>query len=409
MGHLDLANYAVGAMLHRSLRSWLTILGVVIGIAAIVALVSIGYGINSYITSQLEAFGSNFVGVSAGSPRTGGQAGMMAMSPFVGSRGVILTTNDANALKGLPGVESVYTVIGTRGDVEYRGEVAGCAVAGISAGMFKDFSRLLRIEEGRAFTESDSHVVVVGKKVASGTFKEDIKLERTLTIGNASYRVIGLLGKTEGSIFPVDNVVFMPYDDAQAYMADVKEPNQVDLIVVQTAPGADPDEVAHEITLRLRNVRHVTEDTQDFKVSTPTTLLQRINAITSVLSLFLAGIAAISLIVGGVGIANTMFMAVTERTQEIGVMKAVGATERDILEVFLIESGLMGLIGGILGAILGCAVSFALNQFGVPAMLKPEVIAFAILFAFVVGAVSGFFPARRAARMEPVEALGFGR
>jgi len=409
MSHLDLARYAVSAMLHRSLRSWLTILGVVIGIAAIVALVSIGYGINSYITKQLEAFGSNFVSVSPGSPRTGGQAAMFGTSPFVGTRAAILTTNDANAIKGLAGVQSVYTIIGTRGDVEYRGEIAGCAVAGVSAGLFKDFSQMLTIEEGRALTESDSHVVVIGKKIANGTFKEEVELGRTLIIGNTSYRVVGLLGKTEGSPFPVDNVVFMPYDDAQAYMTGIKEPNQVDLIVVQTAPSADPGEVAHEITLKLRNVRHVSEETQDFKVNTATTLLERINTITSVLSLFLGGIAAISLIVGGVGIANTMFMAVTERTQEIGVMKAIGATERDILEIFLIESGLIGLVGGVLGVVLGAAVSVILNQFGVPTTLKPELLVFAVLFAFVVGAVSGFFPARRAARMEPVVALGFGR
>jgi len=405
MGHRDLARHAVGAMSHRSLRSWLTIIGIVIGIAAIVSLVSIGYGLNGYINKQLESFGSNFISISAGSPKSSG--GMLGMSPVAGTRASILTTNDAAAVNGVAGVESVYTVTATRFDVEYRGETVGTAVAGVSPGVFRDFDKMIKIEMGRALTDSDSHVVIIGSKFAKDTYDREIELGRTLIIGNMSFRVVGIMEKSEGSPFPVDNIVFMTPDDARAVMGSMKQENQVDMIMIRTLEGADPELIAQDITLKLRNTRHVTEDAQDFRVSTAASMMSSIGAITGAVSLFLGGIAAIALAVGGVGIANTMFMAVTERTRDIGVMKAVGARERDILEVFLIESGLMGLIGGIIGMLVGSALSIGMNSFGLPTMLKPELLAFSVIFSLAVGMASGFFPARKAARLEPVEALGF--
>jgi len=392
-------------MSHRSLRSWLTILGIVIGIAAIVALVSIGFGLNAYINKQLESFGSNFISISAGSPKTSG--GMLGASPFAGTHASTLTTNDAAAVKGVAGVESVYTVTASRFDVEYRGDTVGTAVAGVSPGVFHDFDKMIKVEVGRALTESDSHVVVIGSKFANESYERDIELGRTLIIGNVSFRVVGIMEKSEGSPFPVDNIVFMTPDDARTVMGSMKQENQVDMIMIRTLEGANPELIAQDITLKLRNTRHVTEDTQDFRVSTAASMMSSIGAITGAVSLFLGGIAAIALAVGGVGIANTMFMTVTERTRDIGVMKAVGAKERDILEVFLIESGLMGLIGGIIGMLLGSAVSIGMNVVGVPTQLRPELLAFAVIFSLVVGMASGFFPARKAARLEPVQALGF--
>jgi len=405
MGHSDLARLSIGAMSHRSLRSWLTIVGIVIGIAAIVSLVSIGYGLNGYINKQLESFGSNFISISAGSPKTGG--GMFAGSPFAGTRASILTTNDAAAVKGVAGVESVYTVTSTRLDVEYRGETVGTAVSGVSPGAFRDFDKMIKIASGRSLTESDSHAVVIGSKFAKDSYDREVDLSRTLIIGNMSFRVVGIMEKSEGSPFPVDSIIFMTPGDARTVMGSMKQENQVDMIMIRTQEGADPEQIARDIILKLRNTRHVTGDTQDFRVSTASSMMSSIGAITGAVSLFLGGIAAIALAVGGVGIANTMFMAVTERTRDIGVMKAVGARERDILEVFLIESGLMGLIGGIIGMLLGSAVSIGMNAFGLPTMLKPELLAFAVIFSLVVGMASGFFPARKAARLEPVDALGF--
>ena len=403
MSHLDYARYAMGAMGHRSLRSWLTVAGIVIGIAAIVILISVGYGINDYMASQLESFGSNFISISAGKP-----GGGMSMGPFMSTSSSVLTTNDAQAVKGVAGVESVYTILGTRSDIEYRGDLIGGVVAGASAGVFKDFEMMFKIDEGRAFTDADSRVVVIGDKVAHDSFETDITIGRTLVIGNVSYRVVGIFKKSESSPFPIDSIVFMPYNDAQIFMSGIKAPNQADMLILRTEPGANPDEVAQLIKQRLWNTRRVTEETQDFKITTAASSLESIGAITGVLGLFLGGIAAIALVVGGVGIANTMFMSVSERTREIGVMKAVGAKEEDILEIFLLESGMLGMIGGIIGVAIGVAASLLMNYFGIPSSLRMELLAFAMLFALVMGMVSGYFPARRAARMEPVEALGFG-
>jgi len=405
MAHAELAAFAAGSLRHRSTRSWLTVMGIVIGIAAIVILVSLGYGINSYIDSQLEAFGSNFVSIAAGSPRAG--FSFTSSSPFMGTRSAILTTKDMDAARSVGGVASVYGVLAGRGDVSYRGETVTGGVSGISAGAFNDFAKMLPIGEGRAITEADSHVAVIGGHLANETFKNDVLVNRALVIGNVSYRVIGILGDTGSSPIPTGSVIFIPFRDAQEFFDGVKSPGQVDMILVRTSAGSDPDAVAAEIKAKLFNTRHVNDETQDFKVNTASSLTSNLGAITGTLSLFLGGIAAIALVVGGVGIANTMFMAVTERTREIGIMKAIGARERDILEVFLIESALLGLIGGVLGVLVGVAVSYAMNALGVPSTLKPELLGGAVLFSLLVGMVSGFYPARQAARLEPVAALGF--
>jgi len=402
MGHLDLASYAVSAMRHRELRSWLTILGIVVGIAAIVALISIGYGINKYISDQMSSLGSDFISISAGSPKS--SSGMGA-SPLMAAVAKVLTTNDADAIRGVGGVKAVHTLTMTRADVVYRNESIATSVVGADPGMFDDFSGMFKLREGRLLSSTDSHVVVIGSQIADDAFKTKITVGRPLELGNSTYRVVGIFEKASGSIFDPGTMVVMTADDARDFIGSGRPPNAVDTIMVKTQPGVDPQQVADDITLRLRNVRHVTEDTQDFRVSTAASIMSRISSITGVVSLFLGGVAAIALVVGGIGIANTMFMSVTERMQEIGVMKALGARERDILEIFLIESGLLGLIGGVIGILVGTGLAIVLNQFGVPTVVTPELLAFALMFSLAAGMVSGVFPARMGAQLQPVAAM----
>ena len=402
MSHLDLAHYALSAMRHRELRSWLTVLGIVVGIAAIVALISVGQGVQSYINGQLSSLGSDFITISAGSPKS---AGGMGMGSFMAATSTALTTNDADAIRGVGGVKAVHTVVALRGDLSYRGDNITTSVVGADPGIFDDFGAMFKVREGRVLSTSDSHTVVIGNQIADDSFKTKITVGRPIELGNTTYRVVGIFDTSSGSVFSTGSMVVMTAADARAFMGNSRPPNAVDMILVKTQPGANPDDVANELTLRLRNVRHVNEDNQDFRVSTASSFMSRINTITAVVSLFLGGIAAIAIIVGGIGIANTMFMSVTERTREIGVMKAVGAKERDIMEVFLIESGLLGLIGGVVGIIIGSGLSIALNSLGVPALLTPQLLLFALVFSIVSGMLSGLFPARLAARLEPVTAL----
>lgn len=401
MGHSDFAAYAFNSMMHRSLRSWLTILGIVIGIAAIVMLISIGFGLNNYISSQLQGVGSNFIAVSPGSPSGSGNIFSSALT----TSSSILTTNDVSVIKSVGGVENAYGMVTGRKDITYRGETLAGTVDGVNPGLLRDFAKILPIDKGRTLTDTDSHVAVIGRKVANNSFETNITVGRSIVIENTTFRVVGILGDSAVPFIQSSNVIMVNYRDAQVLLADSKEQNEVDAIIVKTAEGESPDEVAERLTAALRNSRHVNSDTQDFMVMTASSVLSSISAITSALSLFLAGIASISLLVGGVGIANTMFMAVTERTREIGVMKAVGATETQILEVFVIESGMMGLIGGTVGAAIGFAATLVLSYFGMPTLVTAELVLFAIAFSFVVGVVSGLWPARRAAGLEPVNAL----
>ncbi len=403
MSHLDLAHYALSAMRHRELRSWLTVLGIVVGIAAVVALISVGQGVQGYINDQLASFGSDFIAVSAGSPKS---ASGMGASPFMSATSAALTTNDAEAIRGLGGIRAVHTVSAMRGDLGYRGDNITTAIMGVDPGIFDDFGSMFKVRDGRVLSSSDSHVVIIGGQIADDSFKTKITVGRPIELGNTTFRVAGIFDKSTGSVFSTDTMVVMTAADGRAFMGASKPPNAVDIILVKTQPGANPEDVANDITLRLRNVRHVTEDNQDFRVSTAASVMSRINTITAVVSLFLGGIAAIAIIVGGIGIANTMFMSVTERTREIGVMKAVGAKERDIMEVFLIESGLLGLIGGTIGIVIGSGLSVVLNSLGVPAVLTPQLLLFALAFALASGMLSGLFPARLAAKLEPVVALG---
>lgn len=166
-------------------------------------------------------------------------------------------------------------------------------------------------------------------------------------------------------------------------------------------------DVADEITLELRSAHRVSEDTQDFTLITSDFINQQVGAITTLLTLFLGGIASISLLVGGVGVANTMFMAVMERTREIGVLKAIGASRADILEIFLLEASLIGLVGGALGILFGASIAAIASAFGVSASVSPELVLFALFFSVTVGLVSGYIPAKRASELPPVEALRY--
>jgi len=397
MGHADFIKYAANSIMHRSLRSWLTILGIVIGIAAIVMLVSIGYGLNGYISGQLEAVGSNFIIISPGS-------GSSMMGSSMIGRSSILTTNDVAVIRSIAGVEGIHPLLSSREDITYRGETLSGNVVGVGAGIFRDFSRMFNFEEGRGLLESDSHVAVIGQKVANKSFETNITVGRAIEIQNISFRVVGILGQGASSVIPTDSMIYIPFGDAQAMMR-TKELNQVDGIRIRTYSDADPEQVAFAITEALRNSRHVTEDTQDFTVYTASSILSSVSAITGALSLFLGGIAAIALLVGGIGIANTMYMSVSERTREIGIMKSLGAKEGQILELFIFESGIMGLIGGLIGAVVGVIFSLILNYFGVPTEVTAPLFAFAIFFSLAVGLISGVFPARKAAQLEPVVAL----
>lgn len=400
MYHLDLLNYAVNNLFNRKLRSYLTILGIVIGIAAIVILISVAQGVNNFIMDQLGALGGNWVQIAPGSPK------QATLGSVLSAVSATLTTNDANALRAIPGVEKVFPSLQDRAIIQFKNETARVLLAGIDAEAMKNIS-YYEVDKGRLYKSGERHVVVIGDTIANGVFKNNITVNQVIQIKGMSFRVIGIFKKGGGLSAATGSVMAMPLEDATSVFAGQKLPNQVDEILVQTAQGYDPEVIGSQISAKLRQLHHVKEGEEDFTVATPASIAQTVNTITGTLSLFLAGISGIALLVGGIGIANTMFMSVMERTKEIGVLKAIGATDNVVLEMFLLEAGIIGLVGGALGLVLAAIATLILNYFGVPTDISPELAAFGLLFSMVVGVIAGFFPARRASQLLPVEALRY--
>lgn len=401
--HKELFLYSMNNMMRRKLRSWLTVIGIVIGIAAIVTLISIAQGLSDSINSQLKSFGSNTVVVVPGDvSKQLSLAGSYA--PTLGK----LFLNDKERIKRIAGVDLLSSVINVRSTVDFKGNLATASVSGVEPSVFEG-SQTIELEQGRFLTDSDRHTAVIGYNIAYSTFgKQKVQVGSVLSIGkdNEKFRVVGVLKKS-GSSGGTDSAIYIPLDDARKLSAGSLADNEVSGIRFVVKEGFDVQEVVDSANSELLSAHHVREEDKDFSFLTAAYLQQQVGVITGLLTLFLGGVAGISLIVGGVGIANTMFMSVLERTREIGILKSIGATNEAIQEAFLIESGLIGLAGGLIGVFLGLLFSLAGSALGVPASLSIWLALFAISFSFIVGLLSGYLPARNASRLPAIAALRY--
>ena len=403
----DYLSLAIDSIRHRRLRSWLTIIGIVIGITAIVALISIGQGFQNSIMKEFEAVGFNTITILPGEINT--ERG------FGGSRSGSDTYFDPTSVGEIQGVETVgsirtETALVTSKQMEGQGFLKVTGITKNITTEFDDYFENFPLREGAMLEfESDNYrQVLLGNKVAQDlgvSTGDDIQIE------NQPFKVVGVMEEVEngdGGFSPygsVNNGLFLPIEATyQLY----SKPEQATIGLVKAAEGEDVAAIADRI--------ETTYDNRGTPVTPITTeeISERVNRVLSNVQLVLAGIAGISLLVGGVGVMNTMYTSVLERTREIGIMKAVGAKNRHVLILFLIESGLMGLIGGIIGAGLGMGLSTLAGRFinqALPSEFSPafgpQIILGAIAFAFVLGAFSGVFPARQAAKLKPVEALRY--
>ncbi len=397
---LDLAHYAYNNLTHRKMRSYLTILGIIVGIASIVILVSIAQGLDESIRAQLARFGSNYLIIIPGS--LGGSSSMLPSS----MKGV-LYQKDADAIRLVEGVDDVSAAIGIFGsNVEFKGSGIVGSVRGVEAGYARYVNSKTNFSSGKFFSEGDTGSVVVGYKVANDYFEKKIRAGDTLLIEGRKFKVSGVIEKAgQGTDF--DTAMLLDIQAVRELRGEGFDKDRVSMIFVLVKEGEDVTQVAGLISQKLLDRHHATKDSKDFSIITATSMLEQVGMITGMLSLFLGGIAAISLIVGAIGIANTMVTSVLERTREIGILKAIGACNSAVLRIFLIESCMIGLIGGVLGASIGLAASFALNFFGAPSKVTPELFAFVIIFSIILGGISGFMPARSAAKLQPLEALRY--
>ncbi|HIJ98837.1 TPA: ABC transporter permease, partial [archaeon] len=351
---VDIVTIAVRSLTSRRLRSWLTILGVVIGVAAVVGLVSIGQGFKENIEKQLSGFGGDLIFVSPGHTRSEqGFGGGPRFGDDFTTGGVIsgnLTENDLRLIRSVPGVFVSSGLLNRPATLRYVSEISNINVQGVDPSIAKVFSTVV-LDEGRYLLAGDDQAAVLGHNVANELFKDPIKLNTVIFINSQAYRVVGIL-RQSGQASPTDNLVILPVASARRVFSDFPR-DQYSSIVLKVSASAVVKDVASQIEKRLFLAHHVTKDTQDFTILTSQSILETIGQISTSITFFLGGIAAISLLVGGIGIANTMFMSVIERTRQIGVLKSLGATNFDVSSLFLTESGILGLMGGIFGVILG--------------------------------------------------------
>lgn len=408
----DILKLSLSHVRKSKMRSWLTIIGIVIGVAAIVAIISIGDGLQASVQKSLGSLGADLITVSPGYSRATG------MGPGQGSGGGVSTVNltdkDLNVIKQVPGVIYVNGMVSGRSDMILGTEKTSVSISGVDITVWRSIVTT-ELESGRYLQPGDSNAVVIGYSLAHNVFLQPITQNRPVTIGGKTFKVVGIFAQS-GGFGGTDNAVYMPADSARDVITETVDRNHFTSITVKIADQNLADRVKSDIEQKLMMSRHVNSRNRDFTVTAFASIQQQISSVTQAITLFLGAIAAVSLLVGAVGIANTMFMSVMERTRQIGLLKSLGATDTEVMKVFLIESGLFGVAGGVIGVTTGILISVLISSVGLlmigpggtmTTVVSPQLIIFALAFSIIVGVLSGVMPARSAAKMNPVDALRF--
>ncbi|MFH0867897.1 MAG: ABC transporter permease [Candidatus Woesearchaeota archaeon] len=396
--------FSVKSLRKRKLRSWLTMIGIIIGITAVVSLIGIGQGLKVTISSQFGDIGTDKLAVMAsggmGPPGTG------VVNP--------LTKDNVKKIESVTGVKNAVGRLTRGGKLEYNDNVAFGMAASMAEGADRKLiEEALNLEsgKGRLLRDGDSKKTVLGGNLGeeNAGFGKQIVVGSKVLIQDEEFEVIGFLEK-KGS-FLIDSIVLVEEDDLRKIL-DIPN-DEYDIIALQVQQNADIKDVQENIEKVMRKERNVKKGEEDFTVQTPQAVLAQVNSTLFAVQLFVYIIAAISILVGGIGIMNTMFTSVLERTKEIGIMKSIGARNSSIFSLFFIESGLIGSIGGIIGAIIGISVAMGLAFVGRLALgselIRAEVsvwLVFGSIFgSFLLGSIFGVIPAINASKLNPVDAL----
>jgi len=392
---------AVRSIRYRKVRSWLTILGIVIGISAIVSLISLGQGMQNTIETEFEKMGSDKITIMPGGE------GTTMMGAFMGG----LNNEDVGVVENVVGVDYTLPMLMETTTVRSRDQQRILSVTGVPFDegdrLYDDVLYQFDPEDGRRLNKNDKYKVLIGYGFSDYLFEKKILPGNKIEINDVEFEVVGVAPEIGNRAD--DSSILMPLDIAREVF---NTPDKVNMIMVDVKDGLDVERVAENIRRKLESSR----DAEDFQVFSAQQMLEQIGFIMDVLNLVVVGIASISLIVGGIGIMNTMYVSVVERTREIGIMKAIGARNEHILMIFLIESSLLGLIGGIIGCLVGAGVAKSVEIAGatgasiqlLSAHLSPELFIGAMIFSILAGGLSGLWPARAAAKLNPVDALRYG-
>ncbi|MCS3900632.1 ABC transporter permease [Methanococcus voltae] len=406
MNKLKLLNMSISMVKHSKLRSWLTIIGIVVGVASVITIISTGELFQDKVSETIESFGGSTISLQA---RSNGGSSVNDKDPE-------LTRTDVMVLQGLPVVKYVNPKVSVFAEATYGTKKTNFYVEGVDPGVWPQISDQ-ELLEGRMFTASDRNVILITNDIAENSFDREVGLNQMINLNGKSFRVIGILDDNRGMSSFMSSGVYIPYKMAYEIpekegITTSKKRDVYDSIEIKLADNADYNYSMNLIKKALRTSRHVTESNEDFSIFSSKDILEGTQDLLNYVTIFLAFIAGIALLVGSLGIANTMFTSVMEKTKEIGIMKAIGAKNRDILMLFLFNSALIGLIGGILGAIIGIAitqvVAYAIAmqmETSYEFVVSINGIIISLGVSILAGLISGVVPAYNASKLKPVDAL----
>ena len=401
---------ALRSLSANKMRSGLTMLGIVIGVMAVIAMLSIGRGTQASITDQINSMGTNLLYVRAGSTSSSG------VRSAEGSAAT-LTKEDAAALEGLANIVAIAPQVESFGQLAYLGNNTNGRVIGVTPEYLDVMNT--KLASGDFITAqnvtANSAVVVIGSEIATTLFDTADPVGQSIRINGQTFRVIGVMESKGGTGFMnSDTQVYVPLTTAMTRLSrtgQYRGGNSVSVINVKITDSSAQDAVIQAISEVLRERHHVQFE-DDFNITSQQDILNTASQVSGTLTIFLGGLAAISLIVGGIGIMNIMLVSVTERTREIGLRKAIGARRGDILFQFLTEAMILSLAGGLIGILLGAIIAQVISGVSVGStslrtVVDPDSVLLAIVFSAGIGLFFGSYPANRAARLRPIEALRF--
>jgi len=394
MEFIELFVLAINALKTNIVRTILTMLGVIIGIASVIIIMSLGNGATQYIVGEISSFGANILTIQAGRNARGAGGG-------AGSTVDTLVEDDVKALALLPNITSAAGIVDTSKQISYDGTSVQSSITGVE----ETYAQIheLSLSQGSFISDAQvatrSKVVVLGDQLVEDIFGADAQVVgESVRIDGKSFRIIGVITDSSSALAPISTV--------QKVILSQNYFNSVEVLVEDSELVTSTKTSVSDLLLLNHDISN--PDDADFSIRSAQEMIDSISSITETLSAMLSGIAAISLLVGGIGIMNIMLVTVTERTREIGLLKAIGAKQRDILWQFLIEAIVVTLMGGLIGLSLGVAVTFVATKFlSIPFVVSLSSVLLAIGVSTGVGIVFGYYPAKKAAALQPIDALRY--
>ncbi len=409
MNILESMRIALRSISANKLRSMLTMLGIIIGVMSVVTMLSIGRGMQAAVTNQINSIGTNLLYIRPGSTNEGGVRSAQGNA-------ATLTMEDGQALVGLDNIVAVAPEVDSFGQIAYLGNNDNARIIGATP-EYQDTMNVTLAEGdfvSAANVTARSAVVVLGAQVATDLFDTGDPVGQSVRINGQTFRVIGVMAAKGGTgALNVDMQVYVPLTTAMSRLSrggNFRGGNTVNVINVKITDSSVQNDVVQNISAVLDQRHHVSQD--DFNIQSQQDILNTANQVTGILTIFLGGVAAISLIVGGIGIMNIMLVSVTERTREIGIRKAIGAHKRDILAQFLTEATILSLGGGLIGILIGMVIARVISgiQMGTTTLttvVDLDAVLLAVVFSAGVGLFFGSYPANRAASLHPIDALRY--